>query len=145
MTVYVVTIGEYSDRYIYGITMNKEKAYNYVERYNKWSTWQDAEVQEHELDDFRDDRFGFRVEVIENGKTNVEAVDDRDEAEGGYRTFNEVYPTYEDVWKKDLNGYPYLKDRIPGIAVYVHAEDDEHAKKTAYDLIAKHKAREAGL
>lgn len=144
MTVYVVTIGEYSDRYIYGITMNKEKAYNYVERYNKWSKWQDAAVQEHELDDFRDDRFGFCVSVFNNGETRVRTTDEKDEAEGGYMPFNEVFPTYDDVWAY-VENRPYQINRIYGLGVYVHAEDDEHAKKTAYDLIAKHKAKEAGL
>ena len=142
--VYVICVGEYSDRDIYGVTLDREKAYRWVKRFNADNKWQGAEVEEHELDDFCDDRFVYYVKVMENGETETYTDDYKEDSESNYCHINEVMETYDHVWET-RDGHYRSVGKVYGHCVYVKAEDKEHALKTAHDLIAKHKAEKAGI
>ena len=136
MKVYVITMGEYSDKYNFGVTLDKEKAERFVGRFNAANKWQDADVEEHELDDWDDDRLTYFV-IVKRTEVKAETVD----AAG--RDINEVKPYIE--FLRTGQGIFGYEERQTGYAVYVKAKDTEHAAKIACDLVAEYKAREAGL
>ena len=138
MKVYVICIGEYSDRYIHGIMTDKEKAELWVEKYNKYNNDREAEIEVYELDkDAEDNRFAFNVYVDVDGKTTVNITDRVDEED-----INDViFVDYHDEnrcqwWHTDIISYYFVQ---------VKAIDPEHAEKIAHDLIAEYKAKEASI
>ena len=136
MKVYVITMGEYSDKYNYGVTLDRAKAERFVERFNAENKWADANVEEHDMDAWDDERLVFSV-VVKRGKTLAEAID----KEG--RDINDVRP-YIEFFRTGPNLFDF-KEVQTGYSVYVKAKDKEHAIKIAFDLIAEYKAREAGI
>lgn len=131
--VYIITMGEYSDKYNFGITFDKEKAERYVERFNAENRWRDANIEVLEMDAWDDNRLTFRV-LVKPDEVEAETTDyamDKD--------INCVKPNIE--YKGDwLHG---LHPEQTGYYVYVKAKDKEHAIKTACDLIAMYKAVES--
>lgn len=135
MKVYVITMGEYSDKYNYGVTFDKEKAERYVKRFNANNKWQSACVEEHELDAWDDDRLTFYV-VLKKDEITAETTDIEDD-------LYELKP-YKEFFRTGPNIMDYV-ERQTGFFIYVKAKDIEHAVKIACDLVAEYKAREAGI
>ncbi len=122
MKVYIICIGEYSDRHIDRVMSDKKTAYDWVARYNNYTTWQKAEIEEFEVDgEATDYRLPFFVSIY---GTEVTA----ELSEASYADFNNV-----------------CRDFFGGYYVYVKANSPDQAKKIGCDLIAEYKAREAGI
>ena len=135
MKVYIITMGEYSDKYNFGVTLDKEKAESYVERFNAENKWKSAYVEEHEMDDWDDDRLIFYVVVKRDG-VKAEATD--------YATDTNNVKPYMEYFRTGPRLFD-IKEKQTGYYVYVKAKDNDHAVKIACDLVAEYKAREAGL
>lgn len=127
MIVYVITKGEYSDYGIVAVTLEKEKAEELKILYS--DSWGEAMIETYDTDDYyvENGRF-YIVEIGKKSAINVQEVgvismDDRNEVKliTDWRTKKEKY------------------------VVYVKANDEEHAKKIASDLVAKYKAQEQGI
>ena len=116
MTYYAITKGEYSDYHICAITADKEKA----ERLKKIYTdeWDDAEIEEYEDAENGEVRVFFRYD-LQNGEVSA--------------------------W--DFNGEEKVMATPDGaiFGVDVYAQDADHARKKAYDMIAKYMAENAGI
>lgn len=119
MKVYVLTSGEYSDYGIECVVLEKEKAERLVKAHPYWM------IEEYDTDDVQIfEKYVYRVQLFDDGSCHV----------------------YEDSisrWTKiQLNQvFRYGLGRVRGQywQVYVEAQDSEHAKKIAYDLIAEYK------
>lgn len=123
MKIYIITQGEYSEYHIVGMTHDRQKAERWVNEYNlgKEYAFDRAEIEEYETDVFgRGDLYQYSVKR-ECGEVSVDLLSDID--------FK-----YE---------YFYSDDGDFRLVVYAH--DKEHAKKIAYDRIAKMKAEREGL
>ena len=123
MKVYVVQSGEYSDRGIECIFSTREKAELYVETYNSCTKWNEADIEEYELDSvFLDDgRMAFSAEKSRSGK-----------------------------WLVMPCPYEYAKTRYPIInktnaIIFVYAKDADHALKIAQDIYAEEMAKKEGV
>lgn len=126
MTIYVVTEGCYSDYHIVGVSDDEETA-------RKIAEYRGAEVEIYDTNDFTDDRllwdYTWRTWYDDYGeKQERESLEFRmpDEV---WKEVNKVYRT----WDK----YRY--------EVVVKANDREHALKTARDMVAQYRAKEADL
>lgn len=135
MKIYIITMGEYSDKYNYGVTFDKEKAERFVKRFNAANRWQDAQVEEHELDGWEDERLTFYV-VLKKDKITAETTDFEDD-------LYELKP-YTEFFRTGQGLFDYVEKQT-GYYIYVKAKDTEHAVKIACDLLAEFKAREAGI
>ena len=121
MVVYVVTAGDYSAYHIIGVTADKEKAEKYCEWYKGWS-YDEAQVEEYEMDKFEpygQGKFLFEVEQFANGYLEVDKVS----------SFTNYDQKTNEVWDWGRDEY----------FVPVFADDEDHAKKIAADLIARYK------
>ena len=127
MIVYVITKGEYSDYGIEAVALEKEKAEELKILYS--DSWGEAMIETYDTDDYyvENGRF-YIVEIGKKSAINVQEVgvismNDRNEVKliTDWRTKKEKY------------------------VVYVKANDEEHAKKIASDLVAKYKAQEQGI
>lgn len=121
--IYIVTAGEYSDYHIVAVTRDKDKAETIKKLYQSEAYSDDAEVEEWE-DDVIIDKPIYQVE---QNSTEINVSREKMHSEG---SLNQVY---FNKWFK------------PTYTVYVQADDEEHAKKIAFDLIAKYKAEKEGL
>ena len=118
--IYVVTAGEYSAYHIIGVTANKEKAEHFCEWFNVWS-YNKANVEVYEMDrlePYGEGRYLYEVDQDASGHMEVEQV----------------------------SGFTYIDQRINEVwawgarySVPVFADDEDHARKIAADLIARYK------
>lgn len=116
MKIYIITKGDYSDYHICNVTTDYQKAKRYKEAYS--DKWGEA-----------------RIEVYEDGEKEKECY---------CWNYNPVSHTAE------ISNYNekerVVKDRKGKIySVVVYADIEKHAVKKAQDMIAKHKAEQAGL
>ena len=125
MKVYAVTEGCYSDYHICGITLDKEAAEAFVEKYP------DCNIEEYDTDD---------IEFVKRGCTLYCIVLNKDgdlieinEAEGYYLDWiNCVH----EIRRRNASG----RWRNTGLyKVTVSAVDEDHAVKIAADLIAQYR------
>lgn len=115
MKIYAVTQGEYSDYHICALTLSAEKAERIKKVYSTF--FHPAEIEIYE--DGEDAELNFLF-CYESEFDDIYVENEGDHEEG-------VIP---------------LDDNFN---VYVRAEDQEHARKKAYDMIAKYKAQKYGL
>lgn len=119
-TIYVVTAGDYSDYHVIGVTANKEKAEHFCEWFNVWS-YNKARIEVYEMDrlePYGEGRYLYEVEQDKSGHMEVEQAS-RLPYDG--QRVNEVWS-----WGS-------------GYFVPVFADDEDHARKIAADLIAQYK------
>ena len=119
-TIYVVTAGDYSAYHIIGVTANKEKAEHFCEWFNVWS-YNKANVEVYELDrlePYGEGRYLYEVDQDVSGHMEVEQVSGLTYTD---QAINEVW-----AWRTSYS-------------VPVFADDEDHAKKIAADLIARYK------
>ena len=125
MKVYVVTEGDYSDYHIVGVCTSKESA----ERIRQLasSDYHEAQIEEYEADSFNIEPTYNYYEVIifKYGDIHVD-------------THEYIYDPY--IVRDYRNAKCATK-----YSVNVFARDEEHAKKIAFDCIAKYKAEEEGI
>lgn len=135
--VYVIEAGEYSDRYIMAVTMDKEKAEWMERRYGSVSDpvhvieyVLDADIPE-ELDELHP---VYKVIVDNKGQIKSVRVDHYTN-ETNYQTHGEF-----------LRG-PYYRDTLYELYFngYCTARDEEHAKKIIKDFRSKKLSEELGL
>lgn len=119
--VYILTSGEYSDYSIEGVTLDKDQAETLERIHTDWN------VEEYDTDDIKIlEKYRYYVSVGDNGAVyaNIPYFERPD------MVLNR--PRYCKAWEWRHNGH---------WEVYVEAKDAEHAKKIAFDLIAKEKYR----
>ena len=119
-TIYVVTAGDYSAYHIIGVTADKEKAEHFCEWFNVWS-YNKAQIEEYEMDrlePYGEGRYLYEVDQDASGHMVVEQVSGLTYTD---QAINEVW-----AWSKSY-------------FVPVFADDEDHAKKIAADLIAQYK------
>lgn len=115
MKIYIITKGDYSDYHICNVTTDYEKAKRYKKAYSE--NWGEACIEVYEDG--------------ENGKDNY------------CWAYDPVSNTAE---ISEYNEKEIMKNREGKICcVYVYAPDEKHAIKKAQDMIAKYKAKQAGL
>lgn len=134
--VYLVETGEYSDRRIRFVTLDKGKANEWVELHNSLlnGSWNDARVHTHELD-----------------KTSGDGYDDEDLF--AVKFYPETGRVYMDgmwaPWKEDPE--PTITGPVDVIrcsaedGVLVVGKDEDLVKKVARDRINRIKAEIAGV
>ena len=111
MKVYIITKGAYSDYSIYAVTLEKKKA-EYMRKYFS-DEYDGANIEEYETDTYEGIGNGKKIYSVrfDNGETTVH--------DSNYFLWEKV-----EHWR---NGC-YVVDVV--------AEDEEHAKKIAWDKIA---------
>lgn len=116
MKIYIITKGSYSDYHICNVTTDYKKAKRYKEAYS--DNWGEA-----------------CIEVYNDGQNGKENY---------YWVYNPVSNTAKISNYNDKERV--IKNRAGGIfSVNVYAPDEKHAIKKAQDMIAKYKAKQAGL
>lgn len=130
MIAYVIMKGEYSDRHIVAITLDKEKA----EKLKKYHSdiHDDAYVEGYEIDEtpesaFENQQTVYSVTIEKGGKSLVLAATTH---------FGET--PYEPR-------FYFSNDRAMTFTAYLTAKDEEHALKVAQDKRAKMLAEMFGL
>lgn len=125
-TIYVVTVGSYSDYRIAGVFSTKELAELFAVAIN------DGEVEEYELDptgpEIRAGMKYFEVEMYRDGSSNVNDVHpEYGELQDiiGLKTGYSVSSVYEDVNTYKISHYVFC------MTAYVVARDEQHAAKIA--------------
>lgn len=135
--VYVIETGEYSDRYIMAVTMDKEKAEWMERKYG--STGDPVHVTEYILDEDipeeREELYPVYKVVIDN-KGQIESVNI-----DSY-TNNINYTTNGELLRKSYYPGTLYKLYFNG---YCTARDEEHAKKIIKDFRSKKLSEELGL
>lgn len=126
MKIYVVTEGSYSDYHIVGVSDDMETA-------RKIAEYRGAEVETYDTNDFTDDRlfwlYTWRTWYDDYGeKQERESIECRMQDE-----FHEEVNIVRLTWGKRR------------YKVVVKANDRDHALKTARDMVAQYKAKEAEL
>lgn len=120
MKIYAITKGEYSDYHICALTIDKAKAERLAKIYS--DSWRKASISTFDDGEYNDEVLGFYLVWTGFDDASFQGI------------FNQKTHREE---IKDLGGGSYQ--------VYVSAEDEDHAKKKAYDMLAKYKAEQAGL
>lgn len=127
--VYVIETGEYSDRYIMAVTMDKEKA-EWIER--KYGSFSDPiHITEYVLDE---DIPEEREELYPVYKV---IIDDK----------GQINSAYIDFYTNETN-YVTNGKLVPGGLYFIGfctARDEEHAKKIMKDYRSKKLSEELGL
>lgn len=125
MKVYVVTEGDYSDYHIVGVCTSQESAKRIQQIAS--GDYHEAKIEEYEADKFniKPTYNYYGVSVYKNGSATAN-ID-------GY-----IFEPYE------VRDYCNAKHTC-AFSVDVFAQDEEHAKKIAFDLIAEYKAKEKGI
>ena len=136
MKIYIVTRGEYSDYGILAAFLDKAKAEQFVEKYNRGVNYDPdkAEIEEYEEGvpfdfntlDIYEVRFYYDIGARDATKV---ALDDSYD----YQNIPRVRTPRGNVY----SSWAYL--------VTVAAKDEEHAFKIACDTLAKWKAEQEGL
>lgn len=127
--VYIVTSGDYSDYHICAASLDKERAEILAEKYT--DRFDDAEVEEYELDEFFEEAkqgyFWYWCWCkIENGM------------------FGQVEVRQLDSYGTDVVGKVVKSLRHEQLFVDVLAENDEHARKIAAEKFATYIYEHAG-
>lgn len=134
MKVYVLTTGEYSDYHIIYVTLDKEKAENFVNDTNKYV----------------DKNWGYNIVNLEEYDTDVlDFVYDNDKIWYAKKLQGEIEISFDE----EVIGNPYFDEKVNvvkdswdgGLCVYVSAKDSDHAFKIACDLFAQYEAIKEGI
>lgn len=134
MKVYLISVGEYSDRYIKKVFTDKDTAIRYCAFFNgkRISTWADeAEIIEMEADN-------WKVDGEVTPYYQYSFSDRFTEYDGDYD--DDPYITTERVNSVTTNS----REKYC-ITVSLTEDNLDKAKKVGYDLLAKYKAQENGL
>ena len=125
MKVYVVTEGDYSDYHIVGVCTSKESAERIRELASR--DFHEAQIEEYEADKFNiEPTYNYyEVSVYKNGSAVVNIS-------------KFIFDPHE------VRDYRNAKCTC-AFSVDVFAQDEEHAKKIAFDLIAEYKAKKEGI
>lgn len=139
MKIYVVTEGSYSDYHIVGVSDDMETA-------RKIAEYRGAEVETYDTNDFTDDRlfwlYTWRTWYDDYGeKQERESIECRMQDEF-HEEVNIVRLTCGKRRYKVIVRLTWGKRRYK---VVVKANDRDHALKTARDMVAQYKAKEAEL
>lgn len=121
MTLYAITDGEYSDYHIITVTASLEKAEKIVKLYSRGDY--SARIETFEDGEANDDRLPYDVWIDRDGSVEASIAD-----EYNYNAERNVITV-----RYYMSGYRYR--------VFVLANDKEHAKKIATDLLAEYKYR----
>lgn len=129
MKVYVIEVGEYSDRYVSHVTDNYEIAKQYVDY-----VCPDASITEFDTDDVKVDlrdmkkmyrgKIGFFCRMKFDGKIDI------------------TRESFEEPWNEPFEWYENNKIHFNHAGEYsisLLAEDEDHAKKIFADKIAQYK------
>lgn len=118
--VYILTSGEYSDYSIEAVTLDKDQAETLERIHTDWN------VEEYDTDDIKIlEKYRYYVSVRDDGAeyANIPYFE-RTDMVLNHPRYCEAHGWLQGWWE-----------------VYVEAKDAEHAKKIAFDLIAKEKYR----
>lgn len=129
MKVYVIEVGCFSDRSVYGVVENENSAKEICKRINEQSVYlNNARYTEFDTSFITVNQILYQVIFIGN---EIDYID--------------IATT--DYIKQDFNFYFCYKieDDDGCMTIYLFAENDEVAKKTAYDIRTKYLAEKAGL
>ena len=130
MKIYVVMKGEYSDRHVVCVTLNKEVAEAMAKRFTEYES-EPCYIDEFEdAAEFVETRKVYRVIFLKDGSHKVTEMND--------------YDDYE--WQKACN--KEIGDCIwwdKAIWAYCFADNAEHAFKIACDRRAKYLAEKEGI
>ena len=130
MKVYVIMKGEYSERHIVAVTLDKEKAEK-LKKYHS-SICDEAYVEEYEIDEtpesvFENQQTVYSVTIEKSGKSLV-------------------LPATTHFGETPYKPRFYFSDdRTMTFTAYLTAKDEEHALKAAQDKRAKMLAEMFGL
>ena len=126
MKIYVVTEGSYSDYHIVGVSDDVETA-------RKIAEYRGAEVETYDTNDYTDDKllwdYTWRTWYDDYGEKKVRESLECRMPDEFHKEVNKVYRT----WDKSI------------YTVVVKANDRDHALKTARDMVAQYRAKEAEL
>lgn len=126
MKIYVVTEGSYSDYHIVGVSDDVETAY-------KIADYRGAEVETYDTNDFTDDRL-FWLYTCHTWYDDYGEKQERESIECRMQDeFHEEVNIVRSIW--DKRSYK----------VVVKANDRDHALKTARDMVAQYRAKEADI
>lgn len=126
MKIYVVTEGSYSDYHIVGVSDDMETAWKIAE-------YRGAEVETYDTNDFTDDRLLW-VYIWRTWYDDYGEKQERESLE--CRMPDEVY--------EEVNKVTRTCDKTI-YKVVVKANDRDHALKTARDMVAQYRAKEAEI
>ena len=118
MKVYVIQQGEYSDRHIVGVSLDKERAKIIVKSVSGYDKYDRAYIEEYDTDDFDTGLMRFGVNLI-----------------NGLSWFDE----------KDLYQQYNKNIRICDKVYIIYAKNQEEATKIAQDMEAEYKAEKQGI
>ena len=129
MKIYVVMKGEYSDRHVVCVTLNKEVAEAMAKRFTEYES-EPCYIDEFEdAAEFVETRNSYRVVFLEDGSHKVTEMRDNDDYE----------------WQKACDKVITEGGWDKSIWVYCFANDAEHAFKIACDRRAKYLAEKEGI
>lgn len=143
--IYVVQAGEYSDREIYGVTTDYERAQDMQKKVTA-STHYEAYIDEFE--DGKFDPYWARLDNIVPTeywevriRTNGHEPSVRKFMEFSGQTI-QIYRTQcKGPWETDKRGYPRRELYDEYYVKYITAKDSDHALKIASDKIAEYIAQ----
>lgn len=130
MTIYVVEIGEYSDRYVAAVYTSRESAERYCALCNGDDDYGECTLTEFEAD-----------EPVINGEIHLQyrfRISDCDSRPSEYTDVFMLSP------KRQNRAYSWSYDRVR-VDVYLTKNDPELAFKIGKDMIAKYKAEKEGI
>ena len=130
MKVYVITKGTYSDYYICGVALTKERAEEICRLKTDW--YESAQIEEYDTDDIQANEYKqmWKCDRAKDGTWKAKSY---------YDEINRIeYGTF------GLCDYNYKTRRCETdydvFYAYVAADDEEHALKIAQDMYAQKKA-----
>lgn len=141
MKIYVITSGEYSAYNIEYVTTDKKKAELFCAVHNKNNTWDYYEIEEYESDDFditvSEEKgepgylYIFKF-ILFNNNNNV-----------CHLHISNIYKYI--TFKKQNTIDALIYGRLYGVNIWIPEENEEKAKKIAYDMMAEYVARKEGI
>ena len=135
--VYLVETGEYSDRTIRFVTLDKQKADDWVELHNSLQNgfWNDARVHTHELD--KTANYGY------DDDEDMFAV--RFDPRSGYVYMDKMWAPWKEDPEPEVTGPVDVIRCSAEDGVLVVGKDEDLVKKVARDRINRIKAEIAGV
>lgn len=134
MIVYVVFKGEYSDKHIVGVAIDKEKADVLKKIYSR--SWDEAYIEEYDTDapiiEYKP-IWEVRFNTVTGAVLCAEV--------------SNANPTeeYEDSIEEEINFHHYANAETKIESIYVYADDEEKAIKIAIDRRAEYLAKKEGV
>lgn len=133
--VYIIFVGEYSDRSEVAAFLNKEEAEEFCEVFKRGNSWDKPEIIEMPI--------GVRVDWRNESPYNVYFKEDHSISRTEQRELSDEYWRLQEIpfvciWKYHGGG-----DEIGFVTVF--APDEETARKIAKDALMKRLAEEEGL